>query len=71
MDKVFKTTTAYKVIRQLIDHSWGSDIDLSSELLTDICKTFYKLGGSWERLVDGDPKCFRILDSAINSNLDK
>jgi len=71
VEKIYKETTAYRVIRQLIDHSWGVDVDVSSGLLTDICKTFYRLGGSWERLVDGDPKCFRILDSAINSHLNK
>jgi hypothetical protein len=69
--KVYEKTTAFRVVRQLIDHSWGNDTELNSRLLTDICKAFYDAGGSWERLVDGDPECFRILDAAIKNHLDK
>ena len=54
-----KDTTAYKIIRQVTDHIWGSDEELSDEKVAAICRLYAGRGASWEALMNGS------MDSAV------
>ncbi len=60
-----KDTTAYHIIRQITDHIWGSDEDLSDEDILTICHDFMKTGGYWESLIDGSMKDVLRLEESI------
>lgn len=59
-------TAAFKVVRQMINHSWGSDEDISEDELIIISRDFRANGGSWQRLMDGDITSIDILENAID-----
>lgn len=67
MDKLgVKDTAAYRIIRQITDHVWGSDVELSDRDVSLICASFYGKGGSWERLMAGDIGCIAKLEHSID-----
>jgi hypothetical protein len=75
-DISMEDTAAYKIVRQVVNHTWGSDEDISEEELVIISKKFHANGGSWQRLMDGDIKSVNILEEVIdelinNRNLSK
>lgn len=59
-------TAAYKIVRQMVNHTWGSDEDISEEELNLLSRNFHKNGGSWQRLMDGDISAVSILEDAID-----
>lgn len=59
-------TAAYRIIRQVTDHTWGPDVDLSDADVRDICVSFYARGGSWESLMAGDMGCVAHLERSID-----
>ncbi len=68
MDRLgIQDTTAYRIIRQVTDHTWGSDTDLSDSEVRDICVSFYEGGGSWEDLMAGSMDCVAALERSIDS----
>jgi hypothetical protein len=68
MDKIgIRDTTAYRIIRQIIDHTWGSDIELEDPEIINICQSFHRLGGSWEQLMNGDISNFTYLEQSIDT----
>lgn len=65
-----KSTAAYRVIRQIVDHSWGSDEEFNSEEVILICKTFSDTGGTWIGIMAGDVSCIQKLEEVINSHIE-
>lgn len=61
-----KDTAAYRVIRQITDHTWGSEIDLSDGDIVSICLDFRASGGSWESLMGGDMGSVVVLERCID-----
>jgi hypothetical protein len=59
-------TAAYKIIRQVVNHTWGSDEDINEEELVIISRSFHANGGSWQKLMDGDIKSVDILEGVID-----
>lgn len=66
MEASVKDTTAYQIVRQVLDHTWGSDSKLSDEEFLKIVSGFFGFGGSWERLMSGDMKCVKALEDSID-----
>jgi hypothetical protein len=64
-------TAAYKIVRQVINHSWGSDEDLNEEELNTVSRNFHENGGSWERLMDGDAGAVDILEDVIDDIINR
>lgn len=65
-----KDTTAYKIIRQLLDHIYGSDVELNDEDFLHIYATYMRLGGTWEGMIRGSMPCFDLLVSLLDSYMD-
>ena len=65
-----KDTAAYRITRQITDHTWGSDEKLSSKEFVKIYKSFCASGGSWERLMAGDMSCVAKLEESIDDFMD-
>ena len=66
MDAGVKDTAAYRVIRQITDHTWGSETDLSDQDVVTLCRSFWSRGGSWEALFGGDMASVVHLEGAID-----
>jgi len=64
-----KDTAAYRVIRQVVDHTWGSDEDLDDKEIVSLCHDFKELGGTWKGIMDGDMECVKALEDAIDSHI--
>lgn len=65
-----KDTAAYRVTRQITDHTWGPDEQLSNKDFVKIYKSFCASGGSWERLMAGDMSCVAKLEESIDDFID-
>lgn len=61
-----KDTTAYSIIREMIDHLFNTDKDLENEDVLWICKAFQESGGSWERIVRGSTGDMTVLEKIID-----
>lgn len=62
-------TTAYRVFRMVVDHTWGPEEDLDDKEFLDICRTFRRSGGSWESLMCGDVRHVTLLEQAIDETV--
>lgn len=62
-----KDTAAFRVIRQIVDHTWSSDEDLDENDIIIICQDFRRNGGSWETLLSGNVSSFQTLEDTISS----
>jgi hypothetical protein len=62
-----KDTAAYKVIRQIVDHVYGSDEKLSDEETVAICHAFHAANGSWVNLMGGDMRSVRVLEDVLEA----
>jgi hypothetical protein len=62
-----KDTTAFKIVRQITDHVYGPETKISDEDFVHIFHDYGTRGGSWERLMDGDMGCVKIVEDAIDS----
>lgn len=62
-----KDTAAYKIVRQITDHVYGPDTKLSNEEFVKIFYDYGRRGGSWERLMDGDMGCVKIIEDSIDA----
>ncbi len=54
-----KNTVAYKIIRQMTDHIWGSDEELEDSDVIAILQLFQSRNQSWQALINGS------MDSAV------
>lgn len=70
MDPGVKDTAAFRVIRQVVDHTWSADEKLDDGEVVRICQDFRRLGGSWKELMAGDVRQFEILEGVIGSLFD-
>ena len=62
-----KDTTAYKIVRQITDHVYGPDTEISDEDFVSLFRNYGSEGGSWEHLMAGDIKCVKIIEDVIDS----
>jgi hypothetical protein len=66
-----KDTTAYKIVRQIADHIYGSDEKLSNSDFISIYHNFVESGGSWEGLINGDMGSVKILEDSLAAFIDE
>lgn len=66
MDSTLKETTAWKVIDQILEHTWGVD-DIDSDIVISACRMFEKAGGSWKKAIQGDVTHLSILEDCIGN----
>lgn len=69
-DNSLKETTAFKIIRQMLDHMYGSDVKLSDDDFLHIYSTYMNLGGSWEMMIRGSMPSFDLLVKLLDSFVD-
>jgi len=62
-----KDTTAYKIARQIMDHIYGDDEDMSNEDFVGLYHDFLRRGGSWKSLMDGDMRSVKFIEDALES----
>ena len=62
-----KDTTAYTIVRQMMDHIYGDDEKLSSEDFGAIFKMYLGRGGSWEGIMDGSMKDVKTLENVLQA----
>lgn len=62
-----KETAAWNVIEQMLKHIWGPDKDLDDKEVLSVCKMFWRAGGKWKEVMDGDPEHFSILEECIGN----
>jgi len=65
-DLGLKDTIAWRIIRQVVDHTWG-DEEFDDEEFLELCVNFVKNGGSWQALMDGDMDSVKALENSIDS----
>lgn len=66
MEVDYKDTAAYKIFRQVLNHTWGSDEKISSDEFVKLYKTYILNGGSWEAIISGDMDCVKILENTLD-----
>lgn len=62
-----KDTTAYKIVRQIMDHIYGEDEDITNGDFVNLYHDFLRRGGSWKALMDGDMKSVKFIEDALES----
>ena len=67
MDAGIKDTTAYAISRQVMDHVYGEDEELSEQDFSYVSRDFKRRGGSWESLMAGDMRSVEALEAALES----
>lgn len=60
-----KDTAAWRITRQLVDHIFGHDTDLSDDEFIFIYRVFLKRGGSWKELMDGNILIIILLEKLL------
>lgn len=65
-----KETTSYKIIRQMTDHIWGEDQDISDDDVVAISKLFTSRGNTWEALMNGSMTDATALEKCIEAVID-
>jgi hypothetical protein len=72
MDDIsMEDTAAYRVVRQIVNHGWGNDEDISEEDLVQISGDFHARGGLWEDLMGGDITAVGLLEDAIGDLINR
>ena len=69
MESDIKDTAAWRVMEQIIEHTYGGGSDMDSEAALSVCESFKKGGGKWKDLMDGDPEHLSRLESCIDKSL--
>ena len=63
MESGISDTVSYKITRQIVDHIYGSDQEMTDDDFMALFRTFHNLGGSWENLIGGAPADMdRLMD---------
>ena len=65
-ESAVKNTVAFKIVRQIVDHVYGSDEKVSADEFLHVYRIFNGAGGSWEGLIGGDMKSVAVLEGAID-----
>lgn len=60
-----KNTMAYKVVRQVLDHVWGPDEELSDEEFVRVFRAISRTGLSWEKVVLGDMASIQAIERVL------
>lgn len=60
-------TAAFKIVRQMLDHAWGSDEELEDGDLLSILDSFRASGGLWQGVISGSTADIQKLDDVIGS----
>ena len=63
-----KDTTAYKVVDQMLSHTWGSP-EWEDRDLVCVYRLFARRKGSWSGIVEGDTDQHRLLENTIGDYL--
>lgn len=71
VDAGIENITAYKITRQIMDHIYGSDEEMSERDFVIIHKAFRNLGGSWESLMSGDMTAIKVIEDVLESFVDE
>lgn len=56
---------ANRVIRQMVEHSFGADMIVTKDDFMAMRTAFRSLGQSWEKFGDGDLKPIEILSKVV------
>lgn len=65
-----KDTAAWRIIEQVLEHTWGGDYDMGSDAVLSVCDGFVKGGGSWRGLMEGDSDSISLLEKCIGKVID-
>lgn len=60
-------TIAYKIVRQILDHIFSSDFEMSDADFMGIYRAFINTGGSWQKLLAGSVAEFDRLKGLVRS----
>jgi hypothetical protein len=72
MDNVgVKDTAAYRIVRQITDHTWGDEEKYSDKEFISVYRAFRRSGGSWYDLMAGHMAHITILENAIDAFMNK
>jgi len=61
-----KNTTAYRIVRQIIDHTRGHESKISDDDFLSIFENFYRKGGSWEKITSGSMHDVKLIEDSID-----
>lgn len=67
MDSGVSDIISYKITRQIMDHIYGNDQEMTDEDFMALFRTFHSLGGSWESIIDGSPPDMDLLMDIIKA----
>lgn len=67
MDVGIKNTTAYIISRQIMDHIYGENEELSEQDFSYVSSEFRRRAGSWESLTKGDMRSVKALEDSLAS----
>jgi hypothetical protein len=59
-------TTAYKVTRQVLDHIYGPDQEMTNDEFVIVFRAYLSRGGTWEGVMDDSIDCFKILEDTLS-----
>jgi hypothetical protein len=57
---------AWRIVQELIKHTWGEDKSFDDNDFLNICSNFVREGGFWQGLMEGDLKHISLLSNKIN-----
>lgn len=63
-----RDTAAYKIVDQMISHAWGG-AKWEDKDLVNLYRLYSNRGGSWEKIINGDPQSFQLLEKSIGDYL--
>lgn len=66
-DAGVKDTTAYRISRQIMDHIYGEDEEMSDADFVGVYKDFHRRGGSWQALMGGDMRSVKVIEDSIEA----
>lgn len=61
-----RDTIAWRIVQELIKHTWGEDETFDDDDFLDICSNFVRSGGLWEDLIKGDTSHISLLGEKIH-----
>jgi hypothetical protein len=62
-----RSSTAFRIIRSMMDHIFGKEIYISKHDFYHIYSVYNQEGGKWEPLIVGDMDSFMLLKSILES----
>lgn len=68
-DLGLQDTFAYRIIKQIMDHTWSDESKLSDTEVIYVYHRFSNGGGSWQKLMDGSIEEIKTLEDAIKDLL--